>query len=442
MTHYIHNGLFTHLPLSARLCVSAGLACWILASGGAAMAAEYKPEAGYGPFDRQIQENRLIVANVARQLELPQELMLAVAASESGFAGKARSEKGAVGIMQVMPPTAREVATELGMEKWDLEEPFHNALIGGLYLRKMLARYGGDASLALAAYNAGPTAVDEWIAKSSKRAKGTEIVKRWAFPETRVYVHDVLQRSGNRLFFSVQPNCAAPGTNGVVSRYACVVSNDDTMSSVARRHGIGIRDLWQLNFRRLNAAGDGVILAPGRTVWLRPLPVVLAYAPERRGELRARDVEITVNKAGQFLEIAVAGTVVRRFRLAGDGNSDDGRTGALDSGTPEGEYYVCRKLPAATHGRALQLSYPNENDAWNAFLNGRMSEDEYDGIIDCISRGEAPPSNTELGGEVCIRGNGKPADRTDGSLALDDADAEEIFALAPNGARVVITAGE
>jgi hypothetical protein len=86
---------------------------------------------------------------------LPANFVLSVAHVESGFQAKARSPKGAIGLMQLMPQTA----AELGVLPDRVEE---NANGGARYLRQLLIRYKGDSRLALAAYNAGPGAVDRF----------------------------------------------------------------------------------------------------------------------------------------------------------------------------------------------------------------------------------------------------------------------------------------
>ena len=86
---------------------------------------------------------------------LPANFVLSVAHVESGFQVTARSPKGAIGLMQLMPQTA----AELGVLPDRAEE---NANGGARYLRQLLIRYKGDSRLALAAYNAGPGAVDRF----------------------------------------------------------------------------------------------------------------------------------------------------------------------------------------------------------------------------------------------------------------------------------------
>jgi soluble lytic murein transglycosylase len=113
----------------------------------------------------------LILLN-ARANDVPPALVKAVIAAESMFDSEAVSHAGALGLMQLMPKTARALGVE------DPLRPDENVRGGTEYLRAMLDRYG-DFSRALAAYNAGPTAVD--------RHKGVP-----PYRETRAYVQRVL----------------------------------------------------------------------------------------------------------------------------------------------------------------------------------------------------------------------------------------------------------
>jgi soluble lytic murein transglycosylase-like protein len=86
---------------------------------------------------------------------LPRELVRSVMAAESGFLAEAISPKGAIGLMQLMPDTARDLGV-------DPNDPAQNVDGGTRYLRDLLLRYDGGLRHALAAYNAGPAAVDKY----------------------------------------------------------------------------------------------------------------------------------------------------------------------------------------------------------------------------------------------------------------------------------------
>lgn len=139
----------------------------------------------------RVRENRRIVSETAQRLGIKPPLLLAVAEVESGFDDRARSRKGAVGLLQVMPATGEAVAGRLGLRAWSLREAKDNALIGGQYLKELLSRYRGDVHLALAAYHAGPKRVDAWR-KKGRGLPGAEVVETFGFKSTRSYVKRVL----------------------------------------------------------------------------------------------------------------------------------------------------------------------------------------------------------------------------------------------------------
>lgn len=96
-----------------------------------------------------------LVDNAARKYGLPPAFVRAVVAAESGYQANAVSPKGAIGLMQLMPATARAFGA-------DPKIPEQNVDAGTRYLRDLLLKYDNHAYHALAAYNAGPGAVDKY----------------------------------------------------------------------------------------------------------------------------------------------------------------------------------------------------------------------------------------------------------------------------------------
>ena len=94
-----------------------------------------------------------IVAAAAAEHDLPEALIHAVIRAESNYDPGAVSPKGAVGLMQLMPGTARELGVS------DARDPAANVRAGTQYLKRLLGMFGNDVAVALAAYNAGPAAV-------------------------------------------------------------------------------------------------------------------------------------------------------------------------------------------------------------------------------------------------------------------------------------------
>ena len=124
-----------------------------------------------------------IVRGHAQHYRLDPALLAAVIYAESKFHANARSSSGAIGLMQLLPDTAKGIAVHTGGTAFrvsDLTDPEINVRYGAWYLRHLIEKYG-DERTALAAYNAGQQNVDEW------RAKGESI----QFSETRHYVSRV-----------------------------------------------------------------------------------------------------------------------------------------------------------------------------------------------------------------------------------------------------------
>ena len=99
-----------------------------------------------------------LIEDAAYRESVPAFLVAAVARVESNFDANAISNKGALGIMQVMPATAKR----FGFDESRLHDPVHNIAAGATYLRWLIERYDGDLDLVLAAYNAGEGAVDKY----------------------------------------------------------------------------------------------------------------------------------------------------------------------------------------------------------------------------------------------------------------------------------------
>ena len=112
---------------------------------------------------------------------------------ESGFRPDVVSPANAVGLMQLIPPTAERVAKELSLpyEQDALRSPAYNVKLGSFYLKKLLDLFAGNFALAAAAYNAGPQAVFRWLENSSDLPLDV-FVARIPFEETQGYVERVL----------------------------------------------------------------------------------------------------------------------------------------------------------------------------------------------------------------------------------------------------------
>jgi len=136
-----------------------------------------------------------IIRQQAADKDLDPALIAAVIYQESGFRPRT-SPAGAEGLMQITPETALFIADRSGgtrFELRDLDTAQINIAYGAWYLRYLLERYGGDLTLAVAAYNAGATNVDRWVAAAGGPEE-FDPADDIPFAETSAYVAGVERR--------------------------------------------------------------------------------------------------------------------------------------------------------------------------------------------------------------------------------------------------------
>lgn len=128
-------------------------------------------------------------------------LAYAIARQESAFNPQAVSPANAKGLLQLLPSTAKRVASKYKMayaEEKLTEDPAFNATLGSHYLGEQIDTFGGSLIMTFAAYNAGPNRVDQWIKRyGDPRGKDVDAAVDWVeripFTETRDYVQRVME---------------------------------------------------------------------------------------------------------------------------------------------------------------------------------------------------------------------------------------------------------
>lgn len=145
------------------------------------------------PYQKEIEQwsqkrqlNPLLVTGLMRQ--------------ESHFEPKVHSTAGAVGLMQVLPSTAKWIAPQIQLDstKINLENPNDNIMLGTWYLDHTHKQYGNNSMLAIASYNAGPGNVSKWV-QTLPKDDLDEFVESIPFDETKNYVRQVLGNYWNYL---------------------------------------------------------------------------------------------------------------------------------------------------------------------------------------------------------------------------------------------------
>jgi soluble lytic murein transglycosylase len=125
-------------------------------------------------------------------------LIISVIRQESRFSSTIRSPVGALGLMQVMPSTAKFTAKKIGLKDYELTNPVDNIKLGSWYLKFTHQQVKNNSVLAIAGYNAGPTNVSRWV-KEYGTNDLDEFVEQIPFEETQNYVKAVLGNYWNYL---------------------------------------------------------------------------------------------------------------------------------------------------------------------------------------------------------------------------------------------------
>ena len=154
--------------------------------------------------------------------------------------------------------------------------------------------------------------------------------------------------------------------------------------------------------------------------------------------LSAKAPAIIVYKAERQLQFYDGEKLLKTYPIALGLNPLDDKRKEGDGCTPEGDFYICTKNDQSRFHLFLGLSYPNEEDAERGLRTGLISKEEHDRILQAQAPRQRPPWDTRLGGEIGIHGGGADAHWTQGGIALENKDIEELFLITPLGTPVKI----
>ena len=153
-------------------------------------------------------------------------------------------------------------------------------------------------------------------------------------------------------------------------------------------------------------------------------------------------VSVLIDKGARRLRAYAQGGCVFDCRVAlGFGASDGPKMREGDGRTPEGMYFVCTKNAASRFHLSLGISYPNAQDAREAFARGEIDAATRERLVRAAKDGSRPDWQTPLGGFIMLHGEhpeGRAGDWTAGCVALNNADMEALFSLARLGDGVEI----
>jgi len=163
-----------------------------------------------------------------------------------------------------------------------------------------------------------------------------------------------------------------------------------------------------------------------------------AYRPADAAFRMPPSAKIVVIKSKRELQVVAGESILRRYRVGLGLEPRMPKVAKGDFATPEGNYFVCSKNSKSKWGLSLGVSYPNPNDAERGLESKLISNEQHDEIISAFVNRSAPPMDTPLGGLIMIHGLSSSWDWTDGCVALNTQDIEELFDAVPIGTPVEI----
>lgn len=146
---------------------------------------------------------------------------------------------------------------------------------------------------------------------------------------------------------------------------------------------------------------------------------------------------IVISKNAHFLERWENGEKTHSFVISSGYNKGD-KVLSGDMKTPEGEFYICRKVPYSNYHLALALNYPTIEDAERGLEAGLITKRQRDAIVYENERGGTPNWYTNLGGLIEIHGNRQPVDASHGCVGMRDEDIDILYPLMDVGDKVLI----
>lgn len=165
-------------------------------------------------------------------------------------------------------------------------------------------------------------------------------------------------------------------------------------------------------------------------------------AAARDGDAPADGLVLQIWKGRREMELLHGDELIRRFSIVLGSDPRESKRLQGDGRTPVGEYVIREKHRSTRFHLFLGLNYPNIDDAERGYGEGLIDPNQWVDIFFANARGQTPPPNTRLGGQVGIHGFGErpliPIDWTKGCIAVSNDEIEYLYDRLPIGTRVVI----
>ena len=176
--------------------------------------------------------------------------------------------------------------------------------------------------------------------------------------------------------------------------------------------------------------------SPAPTPTPEPTPTPSATPFERKSVMTSP--KIVIRKSERALYVYDGNELCAKMKAALGSSPEGHKTKEGDGKTPEGEYYICSRNDESKYYLSLGISYPNIEDAQAALDAKRIRQKDFDLIKEAITKGNRPPWDTALGGEIMIHGSDASSDWTGGCIAVGKEDIEYLWDNCPKGTPVII----
>jgi murein L,D-transpeptidase YafK len=150
------------------------------------------------------------------------------------------------------------------------------------------------------------------------------------------------------------------------------------------------------------------------------------------------DPRLVILKSQRKLLLHNRDRVVKAYNIDLGSDPVRDKTKRGDGRTPEGDFYVCKRVDPSRFHRAFVLSYPSIEDAARGYLGGLISLPEYVDVVEANIRRDTPPQSTKLGGLLEIHGSWQGVDWTAGCAAVSNEDMDELWHVIREKTRVTI----
>ena len=150
-------------------------------------------------------------------------------------------------------------------------------------------------------------------------------------------------------------------------------------------------------------------------------------ASEKLINIESGKIKLIIHKTRYMLEFLSNSTILKRYPIALGFNPIDDKLQRGDGCTPEGEFYVCRKVNPSQYYKAFLFSYPNKEDAQRGLHSGIINNQQFNSIVSAIDEASTPPQHTRLGGLIEIHGEGVGYNWTLGCIAMENKDIDELW---------------